>query len=442
MILKHKHIVFIKLLALCQLAAAGFAGQAMAQNLTSSPYSRFGIGDLLNRSTGRGQAMGGLSCGLPSSKNLNLLNPSSLAGLDTMSFILELGGYDKVTDLRTTDLHRTMNNVGVSYLAMAFPVTKWWKAAVGVLPFSNVAYNISMTEKNALMGDVVSRFKGSGGTSQFVISQSVTPIKFRYNKKIDPVTLSLGLNFSYLFGPISHTRSLEIPADSLYFSTHSQRTAILGDIDFSYGTQLHVPLPGNFFLTAGGIYRHSTDIRTESRYLVTSTGSGFTDTLLYEEDPHNSVVLPQGWGAGFTFGKSNQFIAGFEYRSQDWSKATFLGQPDSMARSRDFIGGVEFIPNIYSLTSYLQKVRYRAGFRYSETYLQLNGYQLNEFGITFGAGFPIQDRIRRGTQSSLNVILELGKRGTVKNDLIREMYGTLTLQLTLHDRWFEKRYYD
>jgi hypothetical protein len=442
MILNNTHVPFVKALAICQLAAAVFTGHAGAQNLTSSPYSRFGIGDLLNRSTGRGQAMGGLSCGLPSSKNLNLLNPASLAGMDTMNFILELGGYDKITDLRTTGLHKTLNNVGVSYLAMAFPVTKWWKAGVGVMPFSNVAYNFSVSEKNALMGNVISRFAGTGGTSQFLISQAVTPVKFRYNKKIDPVSLSVGLNFTYLFGPISHTRSLEIPADSLYFSTYSKRTAILGDIDLSYGAQLHIPLPGNYFFTAGGIYRSSSDIRTESRTLVTSTGTGFIDTLLYDEDPDNSVVLPQGWGAGFTFGKTNKFTAGVEYRIQDWSKASFVGQPDSMATSRDFIAGVEYTPNLNSLTSYLQKVRYRAGFRYSETYLQLNGYQLNEFGITFGAGFPIQDRIRRGTQSSLNVTLELGKRGTVSNELIREMYGILTLQLTLHDRWFEKRYYD
>ena len=52
------------------------------------------------------------------------------------------------------------------------------------------------------------------------------------------------------------------------------------------------------------------------------------------------------------------------------------------------------------------------------------------------------DRIRRNTQSSLNVIFELGRRGTVKNDLIRETFGSLTLQLSLHDYWFQKTKYD
>jgi hypothetical protein len=113
-----------------------------------------------------------------------------------------------------------------------------------------------------------------------------------------------------------------------------------------------------------------------------------------------------------------------------------------MANSHDYIVGLEYIPNAYSLTRYLSRVKYRAGFRYSESYLQLRGSQLTDIGITFGAGFPIMDRIRRNTQSSLNVIFELGRRGTVKNDLIRETFGSLTLQLSLHDYWFQKTKYD
>jgi hypothetical protein len=115
---------------------------------------------------------------------------------------------------------------------------------------------------------------------------------------------------------------------------------------------------------------------------------------------------------------------------------------DSMANSHDYIVGFELIPNAFSLTRYLARVRYRAGFRYSQSFLQLRGSQLTDVGITFGAGFPILDRTRRGTQSTFNVIFELGKRGTVQNDLIRETFGSLTLQLSLHDYWFIKVKYD
>ncbi|MFO7615958.1 MAG: hypothetical protein R6V75_01760 [Bacteroidales bacterium] len=413
-----------------------------AQNLTTSPYSRFGIGDLVNRTTGRGQAMGGLSAGLQSSRNLNLLNPASLGAFDTLNFIFEMAAFDRLASLQSADLQRTTNNIGVSYVGLAFPITRWWKAGAGVLPFSNVGYNMASKEEYPQMGSVTSRFSGSGGISQFLVSQAITPLTFRVSKKAEKASLSLGLNFSYLFGPVAHTKSLIIPTDSMYFSTYATRTAIIGDVALDYGAQLHVPLPKDYFITLGGTFKGNSDLRTESRYLVTSVGSGFTDTLLYEEDPRNSVILPMSWTGGLTFGKKNKLTAGLEYRTQNWSESSFLGIKDSMANSRDFIAGVEYIPNLSSLTRYLHKVRYRAGLRYSETYLQLNGEQLTEFGITFGAGFPIQDRNRTSTQSSLNVILELGRRGTLQKELIRETYGTLTLQLTLHDFWFQKYKYD
>lgn len=403
-----------------------------AQNLSTSPYSRFGIGDLINRSNGRSQAMGGLSCGLRSGTSLNLLNPASLSGIDSMSFVFEVAGFDKVTHFATTDLQKTVNNMGFAYLAMGFPVTKWWKASVGILPVSNVGYSMTATESNPVMGTVNYNFQGSGGVSRFFISSSISPIPY----------LSLGATFSYLFGPISHAKSLIIPADSMYFSTRSVQTAIIGDVNLSYGAQVNIPLKKDFFLTLGGTFQGTSNLHAESRATLISYGSGLTDTLLYSENPKNSVILPMGWASGFTFGKKNKFTAGFDYRTQNWTQSEFLGIKDSMANSHDYIFGLEYIPNAYSLIRYLDRVRYRAGFRYSESYLQLRGSQLTEIGITLGAGFPIRDRIRRGTQSSLNIILELGQRGTVKNNLIRETFGSLTLQLSLHDYWFEKQKYD
>jgi hypothetical protein len=294
---------------------------------------------------------------------------------------------------------------------------------------------MASTETNDQMGEVTSSFAGSGGISQFYLSSSISPVKY----------ISLGSTFSYLFGPINHTRSLTIPSDSMYFSVRSTETAILGDIGMSYGAQVFIPMPKDFFLTLGGTFQASTNLKAESRTLVTQTGPSFSDTLLFIENPDNSVILPLGWAGGFTFGKKNLFTAGFDYRTQNWAEARFLGQIDSLANSTDYIVGFEYTPNHLSPTRYLERVHYRGGFRYSQSYLQLNGTQLNEFGISFGAGFPIRDRIRRPNkraQSSLNVIMELGQRGTVDNNLIRETFGTLTIQLTLHDFWFEKSKYD
>ena len=403
-----------------------------AQDLTSSPYSRYGIGDLWNHGTGRNLGMGGLGIGLQSKYHLNLINPASLSAIDTINLLFEVGGFEKMSQFRTTDLQKTVNNIGFSYLAFGFPVAKWWKASLGIVPYSGVGYSITDTEENPVIGTIQSTFTGKGGLSRFFLSQSISPVKY----------LSLGASFSYLFGPMSYTKSLIFPSDSMYFSTRSEQKAIAGDIHFDFGAQANIPLPRDFFIILGGTYQHETSLHAESRQLVTSIGQTVQDTLLYNVNPENSLDIPSAWGAGFTFGKLNKFTAGVDYRTADWSKTLFLGQSDSLANSREWIVGLEYIPNAFSLTRYLERVRYRAGFRYNESFLQLRGSQIQEFGINFGAGFPIRDRNRRGTQSSLNLILELGTRGTVKNDLIRENYGMLTVQFTLHDYWFEKRKYD
>ena len=243
-----------------------------AQDLTSSPYTRFGIGDIFNKNYGRSQAMGGLGIGLHSDQDLNLVNPASLARMDSLTFLFEVGIIDKVTRFSTSDQTAIANNIGFSYLAMGFPVTKWWSASAGILPYSGVEYSIADSDFNPKIGDIQSSFSGEGGVSQFFISQSFDPVKY----------LSFGLNFSYLFGPINHSKSLIFPSDSLFFSTHSRNSSIIGDIHLSYGLQADIPLKDNYFLTLGGIFENQSSLKTESRKLVYTSGQGIVDTLVFD----------------------------------------------------------------------------------------------------------------------------------------------------------------
>ncbi|MCD6332157.1 MAG: hypothetical protein J7L89_02680, partial [Bacteroidales bacterium] len=251
--------------------------QSGAQDFTSSPYSRFGLGDLMSPPAGRNLGMGTLGIGLRSRYNLNLTNPASLNILDTTTFLLEVGGFEKITLLQTEKFQRTSNNMGFSYLALGFPVTKWWKASTGIVPYSGVGYKMAYTASEPGIGTVRSQFQGTGGVSKFFISSSVSPIPY----------LSLGATFSYLFGPLNHFKSLEFPSDSLFFSTQSKQTAILGGIHMSYGAQVNIPLKNNYFITLGGIGQLQSDLHAESRELVLTTGPSIVDTLYYNEDTHN-----------------------------------------------------------------------------------------------------------------------------------------------------------
>ena len=86
----------------------------------------------------------------------------------------------------------------------------------------------------------------------------------------------------------------------------------------------------------------------------------------------------------------------------------------------------------------MQRVSYRAGYRMTNSYISVNGEQLKNFGITFGLGLPLN----RYSGSTLGFSVELGKNGTTRNNLIEENYAIITLNLSLHDKWFYKRKFD
>lgn len=101
------------------------------------------------------------------------------------------------------------------------------------------------------------------------------------------------------------------------------------------------------------------------------------------------------------------------------------------------LGGY-YIPNYNSITSYWHRATYRAGIRYEETGLSLNGNDINEFGISFGMSIPVG---QTSAFSNATIGFEYGQRGTTNNGLIKEDFFSLSLGLSLNDKWFQKLKY-
>ena len=77
------------------------------------------------------------------------------------------------------------------------------------------------------------------------------------------------------------------------------------------------------------------------------------------------------------------------------------------------------------------------GFYVEKTGLIINNQSINEIGMTFGVGIPIGDMF-----SNMNIAFEIGKRGTTKQNLVKENFMNLKMSLSLNDRWFIKRKYN
>ena len=99
--------------------------------------------------------------------------------------------------------------------------------------------------------------------------------------------------------------------------------------------------------------------------------------------------------------------------------------------------GFEVTPDYRAITKFWQSTRYRGGFRYSTGNIIIGDTKLPEWAASFGLGLPI-----RKVNSRINIGLEVGQRGTLKNNLIRETFVTATFGFTLNDRWFIKPKYD
>ena len=132
--LKIKSIILVAICILSQMSL-------FAQNNTNSPYTRFGYGELADRSFGAGRAMGGIGYGLRSSKQINPLNPASYTSIDSMTFIFDFGASAQLSWFDDGQNKQNNYNGNIEYLAMQFPLHKRVAMSVGVLPYSYVGYD-------------------------------------------------------------------------------------------------------------------------------------------------------------------------------------------------------------------------------------------------------------------------------------------------------------
>ena len=131
-------------------------------------------------------------------------------------------------------------------------------------------------------------------------------------------------------------------------------------------------------------------------------------------------------------------VFGADIYHQQWSEATIFGSTQQYLTNRTrYSAGFELTPEENSIKSYWARTNYRAGLFYENSYLYLNGRQINSYGVTMGLGMPFPR-----SKSTFNLSAEIGRLGTEENNLIRETYAKITLHVVLYDRWFMKRKID
>jgi hypothetical protein len=407
----------------------GFSSFSQNSNKENAPYSRYGIGELRNGVNAALKGMGSVSSAYFNQYNINTDNPASYAHLKFTTYEAGAEG-----NLRTIIANKKSYGTGsatISYLTLGIPLGKHAGMAVGLRPFSRVFYRMTDTASDIPgMGPTVRNFSGDGATTVGFIGAGGTYKGF-----------SIGANVGYLFGTIRNTTLLQKVYDTVnaYNSDFSKYTKI-GGLHWKLGLQYSTNLKKNLQLRLGGTISTSTKVseHIDNYGIAWRIGGGTTiaDTAV-QEQVNGKMTLPLSYSLGIQLAGNEQWMAGIDFSASQWSQFRNLEMKDSIDNSFRIGLGGEYTPDAANLYHYFQRITYRLGFYYGRDYVNLRNTDLNYYALSAGLSLPFKKSTDR-----LHLAMEIGKRGTETNGLVRENFFKFSLGVSLNDKWFVKRKYE
>jgi hypothetical protein len=394
------------------------------QNVSYSPYSVFGIGDIDNNDYGKSQGMGGVGIGLKSSESLNRINPASYSGIDSLTFTLEASVSGRSSDFYDGSNRQINSLAGLKKLALGFRVFPFWYTSTGIIPFSNMGYNI--TSEKTIEGEPSSGYQlnltGSGSLNRFYFGNA-----FRITPR-----LSVGINASFLFGTL--TQDENIATNLSTYHNQVETKTYLHRIYLDYGFQYTGEFKNGWKYVAGGILGFKNNLLLNKEVSFINTNS---ETTISEGSYNSTFTLPFFSGVGFSVKNNSGFTFAMDYVFQNWSTLKNTSKAYSYVDANKYSFGIEYSPAVRLKQNYFQYMFYQAGIFYNQSYLQLRGSRIHQTGYTLGAGFPFNK-----TGSFLGVSFETGIKGKIGQDLFREKYYQINFNLVLRDIWFLKSKFD
>lgn len=411
-----------------------------AQSGTNSPYSQYGLGVLSEPAGGLNRGMNGLGLGFREHNQLNVLNPASYSSIDSLTFIFDAGISGHITNYDEHGTKVNAQNASFEYVVAGFRVAKHLGLSFGLLPFSNIGYSYSSTEKiggGDTDGDVsyVNTYSGSGGLHQVYLGVGWEPFR----------GLSIGANGSYLWG--DYERSVTNSYTDAYVNTLSKYySASVNSYKVDLGLQYTVRLSKKDALTLGLTYSfgHKLGADPDCKVISTNSQTGVADTTTYSVS--DGLEIPAMYGAGLVWNHGGSLKLGVDYSLQKWSTVKSPvysvdgNKPEYVLASglyndrHKFTLGGELCPDEDS-RNFFKRMHYRAGASYATPYVKINGIDgPKEYSVSAGFGIPIVNRMNN--RSILNISAQW-----VCNDskvFIKENSFRINVGLTFNERWFAK----
>lgn len=427
----------------------------MAQE--NSPYSRYGMGDIVPNQNVVNRGMGGLSTAVPNFLNINLTNPALLGNLSNTrnlsNTLFDIGGEVDIRTLKSTtnpDKFKSVNTL-ISYLQVAFPVSSkkmekkrtFWGVSLGLRPVTRINYKIEKTERLSGIDSLQTVFEGSGGLNQVNLSTGLRIKNF-----------NIGFSTGYTFGTKDYSTRLNFVNDSvIYYKSNYEAQSQFGGAFLNTGVFYTGATKKGGAINLGAFvnFRQKLSAKRDKineTFTYSSVGSLVNiDTIDYKQQESGKIEIPMTYGVGFSYqDKNRNWLVGAEFEATSWSKYRYYGEQDAVRDNWVIRAGAEYYPAKANTANnkYWSSVKYRVGFYYGPDYVKLNNERPN-YAATIGASFPLtrtQLFYNLGDYVLLNTAVEIGGRGNKQSQSFRETVMRFSFGVSMNARWFRKRSYD
>lgn len=414
-------------------------GMVSAQkSSTSSPYSKFGIGELRGGQLPQTRAMGGIASGvryIGGYSNINTINPASYSAIQLTT--LDAGVFGNIGELSNSTIKESAYNFALSHINFAFPMANAGGISFGLQPYSDVGYNYTVHDRlDTVAVDKV--YAGEGGTNTAYLGYGV-----RLNRNF-----SVGVNANYIFGTLTNVRSVEYPDAIGALNGREDQNNRINGFSFGYGAQYFKAFENGNSLVIGYAGTAGTNLNSKVDYLSIRTPFSVSDgtdglpvdTISFVEGNSQKIGMPMKHSVGFTLSNTTKWMFGADFNYDKWSDFRQGGVNQGLSDSYGFAVGGQFVPDPTSV-KYMSVVDYRLGFRYNKSYIHLNNEDVNQMAITLGMGLPLPS-LFGASFYKINLAAEIGQMGKTTNQLVRERFVNISLGFTVNDRWFRRASYD
>jgi len=441
------------------LAFAATAFWATAQD--NSPYSRYGLGDIIPSQHAIARGMGGTAVAYVDAQSVNFVNPATYADLRIVTFDFSASIDNKTLKSLLPENKFKTGNFRPAYVAIGVPLSlvfdkkKWAKntgLAFGLRPLTNINYGIFQSSRLAGVDSMTTYYEGSGGLNQAFLGIG----KKWYGKKSN---LSIGINTGYTFGRKETSTKVNLINDTvLYYKANYINLTSFGRMFLNGGVQFETEIGKNDVLrfgVSGGLktnLKGRQDLTRETYGFNPTTGNIATiDSVYKESNKRGTIQLPATYNVGIMYHKTaddrfknkvDKFMLSAEYESSQWSQYRFYEQTDKVVNSWTARLGAQLTIDPTNPRGYWNKVALRTGVAMGKDYINADGNELKTFSFTLGAGLPVKKFRSYDNQfTTINTSVEFGKRGSSANN-ITENYFRINFGMSLSDVWFIKRKYD